>query len=86
MAQTLIPFVGREDHYVGDESAIILPQCVYCVHLAPGMRCAAYPDGIPQEIRKNLVDHRERYPGDHGIGFTPAEGTVVKAFMFEPFP
>jgi 2'-5' RNA ligase len=29
--------------------------------------CAAYPDGIPEEIYQNLLDHRDPLPGDHGL-------------------
>lgn len=32
-----------------------------------GPTCAAFPDGIPEQILSNLADHRAPYPGDHGI-------------------
>lgn len=50
----------------------IEPQCFDCVHLEEGkrpMRCAAFPDGIPEVILLNKHDHRKPYPGDHGIRF-----------------
>jgi hypothetical protein len=31
--------------------------------------CAAFPDGIPDEIALGDFDHRKRYPGDHGVLF-----------------
>lgn len=31
--------------------------------------CAAYPDGIPDEIRVFGADHRGRLPGDHDIQY-----------------
>lgn len=36
-------------------------------------RCAAFPDGIPDEILREEVDHRNPYPGDSGIQYEPKE-------------
>jgi len=46
------------------------PQCTYCVHRS-GEVCNAYPGGIPFPILANQVDHRKKYPLDHGIRFAP---------------
>jgi hypothetical protein len=35
--------------------------------LKQGATCAAFPDGIPEDILRNLVDHRNPVKGDHGL-------------------
>lgn len=57
-----------------------LVQCAYCRHFRredrTGNFCTAFPDppGIPQAIIRNEHDHREPYPGDHGVRFAPLPG------------
>jgi hypothetical protein len=58
-------------------------QCSHCRHFRalefrpgrlpplPTPICAAFPDGIPWEIWRVEVDHREPYPGDHGLRWEP---------------
>lgn len=60
-------------------------QCTFCVHwisplsagvgatLADRQVCAAYPDGIPDDIWWNQADHREAQPGDNGIQWEPVD-------------
>jgi len=50
--------------------------CTGCIHFELNLdnddlpiRCAAFPDGIPDEILWEGVDHHKPYPGDHGIQF-----------------
>jgi hypothetical protein len=33
--------------------------------------CEAFPEGIPVEILKDGFDHRQEFPGDGGVRFTP---------------
>jgi hypothetical protein len=51
------------------------PICEDCLHFQPevgNFKCAAFPDGIPEEVLDGSVDHHEPYNGDHGIQFEPA--------------
>ncbi len=62
---------------------VIIPRCVDCKHLnqdrsLPAMSCAAYPDGIPQEIVNNSLFHDRPYPGDHEIRFELFEEKPVQ--------
>jgi hypothetical protein len=60
---------------------MMVPQCFDCKHLAPWNpkeppHCAAFPDGVPEAVFKNLHDHRKEYPGDHGVRFEPSESAI----------
>jgi hypothetical protein len=50
--------------------------CTMCVHKSNDEEtdqpiCLAFPQGIPDEIVRLGFDHREEYPGDGGVRFTP---------------
>lgn len=51
--------------------------CTFCAHVqnAPdgvdGMACAAYPQGIPDQILYGGLDHRQPLADDNGITFEP---------------
>jgi hypothetical protein len=48
------------------------PICNKCIHKKPnGITCKAYPNGIPDEIIFDKVDHKKPYIGDNGIVFKP---------------
>ena len=51
-------------------------QCMRCKHFKPeqGYFCDAYPEFpnvIPDAILEGEADHRQLYPGDHGIRWEP---------------
>ncbi len=51
--------------------------CSLCVHFnvdkAADKLCAAFPEGIPEEIWLEENDHTSPYPGDSGIQFESIE-------------
>ena len=55
-------------------------QCLFCArHQFPAFgatvqTCTAFPDGIPDSIWHNQVDHRKPYSGDHGEQFQAIPG------------
>ena len=55
--------------------------CLGCKHKHRTVRpvCAAFPDGIPEEIWQGRNPHAEAFPGDHGIRYEPPQRTEVKA-------
>lgn len=53
--------------------------CLWCARLhrddgpmPVDLACDAYPEGIPDEILDNTVDHREPVQGDQGLRFVPS--------------
>lgn len=49
-------------------------QCVTCARYRGLLTCAAFPDGIPQDILEGRIDHTQPYDGDHGLQRVPATG------------
>lgn len=61
-----------------DDMTITHPvQCDACANLdrrhPEWVSCKAFPRGIPTAILDGRHDHREPYPGDHGIRFEPID-------------
>lgn len=58
-----------------NDGSIPTNPCMVCVHKFKGRRgCAAFPGGIPEDIRFLRHDHREPYPNDNGTRFAAVEG------------
>ncbi len=72
--RTLVPV--RDGSTIGDMPVTLSVLCVTCAHLGNGLTCKAFPDGIPDVIRTGEADHRESFPGDHGILYKLATGVT----------
>lgn len=68
----LVPVLGRKGE-VGDVGLEISELCLACKHYrTDGVpACDAFPDGIPDEIRRGDFDHRDKFEGDNGIRWDP---------------
>lgn len=58
----------------GDFNRSNVIQCLTCRHRVKGVHpiaCDAFPGGVPDAILRNQHDHRQPYPGDHGILYEP---------------
>lgn len=57
----------------------LYPPCAYCLHVTDhglpdgtGMKCRAFPAGIPYGIRENDGEnHTQHIPGDNGFLYSP---------------
>ena len=48
-------------------------QCGICKHYLEGLKCKAFPNGIPQEILEGSFDHTNSFKGDNGIVYEEIE-------------
>lgn len=49
----------------------------------PGPFCAAFPDGIPNQVFWNGLDHRQPIDGDHGLRWE-SDGQEFPEWAFRP--
>lgn len=61
-------------------------QCWYCIHYLSDSKnqlpsCAAFPDGIPEQILIGKFNHIKPYKGDNGITYKPR--TLLQGFERE---
>lgn len=64
----------------------MVSQCASCKHLSSWLMggdttCAAYPEGIPDELWDNDVDHRQAADGDSGVQWA-SNGDAFPAWVF----
>ncbi len=57
-----------EDRFIWKKGDVYISQCAFCIHSKRG-KCAAFPNGIPDDMLWNRHDHHQPYPGDNGIQF-----------------
>jgi hypothetical protein len=53
-------------------TTMVQPICMMCKHFRreePGLRCDAFPDGIPDDIFYSRADHTKPMDDDSGIRF-----------------
>jgi len=67
---------------------IEIPLCTLCRHyqfVRPGSTptCDAFPDGIPDDIYENRVEHDQPISGDHGLRFIEMTDKELDAKLYE---
>ena len=73
-------------------TSVMAPMCLACRHYrraissADPVVCAAFPDGIPNDIFWEYADHRLPYAGDRGIRFEAkdADGAEYVEELYGP--
>lgn len=65
----------RSDKLAWNDATVLRAfPCATCAHrMMPPLpvRCAAFPNEVPEQIRNGSHDHRTPFDGDRGIQWTP---------------
>jgi len=64
------------------------PICLECTHWKKkedGMKCDAFPSGIPLDILISRLDHTKTVFGDRGIFFDPVKPDDIGSITYNPF-
>ena len=67
-----MPTDERIKYHSWNPDGVVFSQCMTCLwkrDMLPS--CDAFPDGIPDEIQSNEIDHREPYGDDLEIQWEP---------------
>lgn len=67
------------ERFYDDIAIEMVTPCSTCRHLyADAFSCAAFPEGIPEEILLGDHQHDKPFSGDSGIQYEPADGVSTE--------
>jgi hypothetical protein len=71
--------VPLPERFYDDIAIEMVTPCSTCRHLyADAFSCAAFPDGIPEEILLGEHQHKTPFDGDNGIRYESADGNPTE--------
>jgi hypothetical protein len=66
--RAFVPII-TEGRISGEMPVVLSTQCATCKNWTEALRCKAFPDGIPEQIKSGDHDHRKPYRGDNEIRY-----------------